>query len=301
MGWYYTVEGLQKGPVLEDVLRRMIASGELSGDDYIWNEQMGDNWQCISDNDEMRSELIGAATGSMRSGTGHTPNRELMSMARAALSGRWGIVVGAYLIYIAISASLSALPYVGDYMDWIISGPFEVGLSIVILNVARSDYASTTQVFGGLNVFASAMFAYVFIVVISGLGYLLFIVPGLVLSMGYAMTYFIIADNPIIGPWEAMKDSWDIMRGNKWRLFYLHLRFAGWTALCIIPSITGYVLVEVYDNFYGVVLLLPLLGLLWVIPYMETTFALFYNEIRPAARYDARLEIGEDGNERAQE
>lgn len=42
--WYYAKEGRQLGPVDEDELRRLIATGGLRGADFVWTDGMGD-WQ----------------------------------------------------------------------------------------------------------------------------------------------------------------------------------------------------------------------------------------------------------------
>jgi len=284
MQWHYTVEGLQKGPVEEHLLRSMIASGEIGQEDYVWNETMGDQWKRVADAEELRGDLAEARVGQERYGQGLTPNRELMAMARLSLAGSWGTVIAAYLIYFAISTALSLLPFVGEFVDWIISGPFEVGVMIVILNVARSKHAAASQVFSGFETFATAMVAYILMGVITLIGFILFIVPGVIASLAFAMTYFVIADRPLIGPWQAIKESVAIMRDCKMKLLLLQLRFLGWGLLCTVPALIGYAVFVSEGVAYGLVLLLSLLGLLWLLPYMAMATAKFYEDVRPSYR-----------------
>ena len=48
MQWYYTVNGGKEGPVEYSDIQRLIASGTLTGSDYLWNETMGEQWSPIS-------------------------------------------------------------------------------------------------------------------------------------------------------------------------------------------------------------------------------------------------------------
>lgn len=89
-------------------------------------------------------------------------------------------------------------------------------------------------------------------------GTILFVIPGIIASYKYSMVNFVIADNPGISAREALERSKEIMRGNKLRLFFLNLSFFGWALV--------------------VVLTLGIAGI-WVVPYMQASYASFYREI----------------------
>ena len=42
-----------------------------------------------------------------------TANKELMAQARQALSGKWGLAVGASLVYFIIAAGSQSIPFLG--------------------------------------------------------------------------------------------------------------------------------------------------------------------------------------------
>ena len=88
---------------------------------------------------------------------------------------------------------------------------------------------------------------------------LLLIVPGIVKGLAYSLTPFIVKDNPELSPNEAINLSVKMMKGHKFDLFYLYLSFLGWILLSMLTL--------------GV-------GLLWVIPYLETTMAAFYQDVK---------------------
>ena len=73
------------------------------------------------------------------------------------------------------------------------------------------------------------------------------------------MTPFIIKDYPELSPNEAINLSIKMMDGHKFDLFCLSMSFMGWILLSILTL--------------GV-------GLVRLMPYMETTVAAFYQDVK---------------------
>ena len=92
---------------------------------------------------------------------------------------------------------------------------------------------------------------------------LLFIIPGIVKAFAYSMTPFILDENPELTPVEAIHRSRMMMKGHKFDLFWLYLSFIGWGILCLFTA--------------GI-------GFLWLVPYVQTAEAAFYEEVK--ADYD---------------
>ncbi|HFI0405562.1 TPA: DUF975 family protein [Streptococcus suis] len=98
------------------------------------------------------------------------------------------------------------------------------------------------------------------------LGLALFIIGGLVTSfIGYSFSLveFLLYDHLEIGtyssPFALFKQSWQLMKGNRWRMFWLDLSFIGW--------------------FIGIFLTFGLLAL-YVYPYYWTCRILFYEDLK---------------------
>lgn len=87
---------------------------------------------------------------------------------------------------------------------------------------------------------------------------LLLIVPGIIASYSYAMTEYILAENPEMTASEVIAASKEMMEGNRWRLFCLQISFIGWSILCAFTM--------------GI-------GNLWLNPYKNAATAAFYREI----------------------
>ena len=94
---------------------------------------------------------------------------------------------------------------------------------------------------------------------------LLFIIPGIVMSFAYALTPYILADEPEIDSLEAIRKSKAMMQGHKWELFVLHLSFLGW-------EILGILTLGILDIFY-------------VQPYLYSSLAAFYEERKAESLY----------------
>lgn len=76
-------------------------------------------------------------------------------------------------------------------------------------------------------------------------GLLLFI-PGIVKSLSYAMTPYILAENPNLTASQAIDRSKEMMDGHKMDLFILFLTFFGWDLLAALTMNIGYIFLNPY-------------------------------------------------------
>jgi uncharacterized membrane protein len=193
-----------------------------------------------------------------------TENLSLMQSARESLAGKWGMAVGATLVYIIILVGVQEVPKLGPIAGLIIGGPFALGFSMFSLNIARGKDSRLEQIFDGFKKFGVAIGAYVISIVFVLLWMLLLIVPGIIAALSYSMIFYIIADDDSISGYDALKKSKQMMDGHKMKLFRLCLRFFGWGLLCILTL--------------GI-------GFLWLMPYMQVTFAKFYEDIKSQEQF----------------
>jgi len=192
-----------------------------------------------------------------------TTNKELMHQAREALTGNWGLAVVTYLIYILIvgvfEGGVYRFPAIGIIFTLIIAGPMAVGISIFALSIARKQGAALEQLFFGFQNFAVALSAYLLMILFVFLWTLLLVIPGIIMAIAYSQTFFILADDNSIGAMDALRKSQKMMDGYKWKYFCLGFRFIGWGLLCCLTL--------------GI-------GFLWLMPYIQVTFAKFYDDIK---------------------
>ena len=89
------------------------------------------------------------------------------------------------------------------------------------------------------------------------------VIAGLIASYSYAMIGYILAEHPELTASEAIARSKEMMSGNSFRLFCLHLNFIGWAILCAFT--------------FGI-------GNLWLTPYRQAAASAFYREVSGTER-----------------
>ena len=93
-------------------------------------------------------------------------------------------------------------------------------------------------------------------------GLLLFVVPGIYWTYSYAMVPYLLAENPYLITTRAMELSKEMMYGEKFHYFVLHLSFLGWILLSVLT--------------FGI-------GSFFLVPYTSATYAEFYAAMRAKA------------------
>lgn len=181
-----------------------------------------------------------------------TDNFILMQEARKSLDGRWGLAIGMYLLFVLINGCIAPLSI-------IITGPMTLGMAGYSLKFSRRQQVDVPDLFTGFNNFWNALLAYLLIIVYVVLWSLLLIIPGIIAAISYSQTFYIMSENPAIDPNVAIDQSKAMMDGYKWKYFDLCIRFFGWALLCILTL--------------GI-------GFLWLIPWMQVTFAGFYDDLK---------------------
>jgi uncharacterized membrane protein len=193
-----------------------------------------------------------------------TDNPTLLRASREALRGKWGIAILTFFIYTLLTTTSGTLRAHGSFLTLssmltlIIGGPLALGAAIFSLSISRGKEGRLDQLFEGFNHFATTLVTYLLLLLYVFLWMLLLIVPGIIAALGYSMTFYILADDPLIKPQDALKKSKSMMDGHKEKLFYLCLRFLLLAILCILTL--------------GI-------GFLWLIPYVHVTMAKFYDDV----------------------
>lgn len=188
-----------------------------------------------------------------------TENKILMQKARESLAGNWKLAVGTFFVFNLINGISGANKEAGAIIGLIIGGPMSLGAAIFSLNLAKNKKAEFSQIFDGFKNFAESLVAYLLIMLYVLLWTLLLIIPGIIAAISYSQVFYILADEKNIKAAEAIKKSKTMMYGFKWKFFCLALRFSGWFVLSILTL--------------GI-------GFLWFFPYVQVSFANFYEDVK---------------------
>lgn len=186
-------------------------------------------------------------------------NFQFRAGARAQLQGKWGISILVFFLYGLIFLGAGAIPVVGPLLTLFIGGPLVVGCYIYALHLKRGEQTSVSTLFEGFNFYGSSLGLFLWNGLWIFLWSLLLIIPGIIKSLSYSMSFFILADNPSVGVRNALNISKQITYGYKGPLFLLYLSFIGWGILASLTLGIGY---------------------LWLMPYIYTSLANFYDDLK---------------------
>ena len=210
-------------------------------------------------------------------------NSEYRAQARAALESRWTEAVLMILIYLFLALFLIVpmcavaehftirIPWLAESASgWTFLAiilfilPLYYGCTNALLSCLRSNEEETNCLREMWHFFrrdySRSVPALLLVMVFSTLlGIVTLGIGAVVLNYAYSMVPYLLRDYPELSAREALRTSSQMMKGHKWDLFVLDLSFIGWILLGIMTA--------------GI-------GLLWVAPYMETTRAAFYEDLK---------------------
>ena len=193
--------------------------------------------------------------------------------ALSALENKWGNFVAITFVYgfiIGITQILSgdkdspAILHLIGLVLFILALPLTWGFQTLFLGAVRGGEATAKDMFEGYNkelfsrVLTTTLLYYVYVFLWS----LLLLIPGCIKAYSYAMTPYILKDNPEMKNNAAIEESMRMMDGHKLELFLLDLSFIGWALLSLLTC--------------GI-------GFLWLTPYMNMARVNFYEDLKKAS------------------
>lgn len=215
--------------------------------------------------------------------------RELKEEGRLKLRGNWGTAALVCFIIWIITSSLSSIDNIRDslnsakflglngdfylientttkntleFISFLISGALYMGSSLFFIKLIRNKDALISDMlfaFRDIKLFFKTFLLELLRTLFIILWSLLLIVPGVIASLKYSMSYYILIDNPELSAMEAIDASSKMMNGHKSKLFKFVLSFIGWAILGIFT--------------FGI-------AFIWISPYYEASKAAFYENLK---------------------
>ncbi len=136
--------------------------------------------------------------------------------------------------------------------DRVLSAAFVLALINVVCSIPANYYGLTAEMGTTLEEMTLWMSRYLMLTVLS-------FVLSMLLSLPFAMTPYLLADDMELGGFEALKVSFRMMKGHIGKYLLLQLSFLPWMLLSMF---TMYI------------------AMLWVLPYMEMSCVMFYRDLR---------------------
>jgi len=318
MVWYYLDGQEQIGPVTAEELRALEAEGVVKPNTLVWREGMAqwERWANVRaevqpDDATEEPPLLEEAPANKGTG-GQTPVKELRARARQSLEGQWALAIGFFIFMIAVKfgiAIVEGLSGPASFLVTLATAPIDVGVILFFLAMSRrkGDWQPEIgQLFHGFRFFwralgivlVSGLYVLLPVAVVAVISSFLYIVltfdlatletllplteevmvemiranmplatvfflivfaVATFLSLQVSQCYYLINDRRDLGIWECLNESLRLMRGKKLKYIWMNLSFFGWFLLSLLTL--------------GV-------GLVLLVPYIMTTHAHFYEDLR---------------------
>lgn len=202
---------------------------------------------------------------------------QLKGRSKDQLRGRWSLAIGVCLLanilisgfsifvdlkFTDVASPLNSIKFVLMTNLWtiLIAPVFNFGKTRFLLNFTTGEnVAQTSNLLEGFKFYLKVTGLELLCGIITMLGFILLIIPGVIVSLMYSQAIYILVDDPSKSITQCMSESREMMEGNKLDLFILMLSFIGWI---IVGALT-----------LGI-------GMLWVSPYMDVTYTNYYLQLK---------------------
>lgn len=168
-------------------------------------------------------------------------------------------VVAINMVMAAICTSLTEVAGLGIALTLLVTDVISAGVGLFFLRVYRGEKPEIQTMFDGFknygHVLGGVCWQYLWTVLWAFVP-----VYGIIKIISYSMTPYILMDQPEVGAKDALKVSMAMTDGHKGEIFVMELSFIGWALLTCLTC--------------GV------LGLFYVIPYMNVTMAAYYEQLK---------------------
>jgi uncharacterized membrane protein len=187
---------------------------------------------------------------------------DIKRRAKAVFHERYGINVGAYILYALIVGAASGITMgLGVFF---LMPPLLVGYSYFAIRMYKGEEPDIGSIFNkAFDDYWRNVGGVLWMELFIALWSLLFVIPGIIKGLSYFMTPYILADSKNVRATDALKLSMRMTQGYKGEIFVMCLSFFGWALLSGITC--------------------GLLQFLYTGPYMGLSFAGLYHELRQNA------------------
>mgnify|MGYP001057809060 FL=1 len=192
---------------------------------------------------------------------------EIKNFAKEKLSGNLGSIWKILIIALGISLATGIVFGIlfnnmdADFLDsllGILMMPLGIGTTAFFVSLIENENFEAKDLFKYYHDFVKVIGVTILMGLIVMLGYICFIIPGIILTLSYSLVPIILIKKPELGIVETLKYSREKMQGHKLDTFVLGLSFIGWA---ILGTLTVGILY------------------IWLFPYMQLTFTKFYLNI----------------------
>jgi uncharacterized protein DUF4339 len=226
------------GPVTAEQVREWIAQGRANAQSRVRKDDSPD-WRPVSEFPE-----LAGAPGGRRAPGAPPPARvgEAEADAMAArilardyhvdigscigrswemLKSNFWLAVGATFLVLVVEGALGAIPFLGGFASLLLGGVFGGGLYHFFLKLIRGEGAGVGDAFAGFSLaFVPLMLAGLVSSLLTVLGLLLCILPGIYLAVAWVFSLMLVVDKGI-DFWPALELSRKVVTRHWWAILGL--------------------------------------------------------------------------------
>ena len=181
----------------------------------------------------------------------------VIGVIQSALSNLFGATINIDFSNLE-SVKVPTDAYMNFYGVNIIMAILYAGYLKYILNFVRTGKFNTNSIIDTVKgKWLNILIASVLSSFIASICFLLFVIPGIVMSLAFTLVIYLVVETDIAGN-DSLKKSRELMNGYKWDYFVFILSFIGWFLL--IPFTLGIILI-------------------WLVPYFRVANAIYYDEL----------------------
>ena len=216
---------------------------------------------------------------------------KVMSDAFKTLNGKWGEMISATLLYICSVVALCFFPVFGFVLSFFATGFLSLGYISFTISLINNKRPKLETLFSNIKVALSAfalrltMCAFVF------LWGLLLIVPGIIVALNYSFAMSIMAQNPGMGTFTALKKSKEMVYGYRDVVFSIYLimffmMLMVFAAALVVPIVVGlFVPMPLWISFVIAGVILLVVHCTIIMPFLQTALTSIYLEARSNKRF----------------
>lgn len=157
-----------------------------------------------------------------------------------------------------LTIALISVILITSLIPLVVSAPLQMGVNMYYSDYNKENYADINTIFKPFKYTIKIFVTMVFVSVLILVGSLLFIIPGILLSLAFTSISYTYMKHPELGVMDMVSTSWRMMKGHKFEYLVLELSFMGWVILSIFTC-----------------------GILsfWLTPYYRMTLVRYFEEI----------------------
>ena len=188
-------------------------------------------------------------------------NRDIVDKTKTLLKNSYLKVFASLFLASIIPQIITAISpqnVVLNIVSLFVTAYIQVGIALYCLELYKGKDVGLEKIFSRFKGYKPVVFILLYVVVIF-LGFILLIVPGIILALMYSQVFFILAEDPDVGVIDAFNLSHKMMKNNKMQLFMLNLE-------------------ALFYFFIGVFTLF--IWWIWLIPRYSVAYAGFYDSLK---------------------